>query len=53
MRKHVFADSEGPDQPRFQSDQSLPCLLTESLDITECMNEDKKAWAQLYKTLLA
>ena len=31
-------DSEGPDQAL--ADQSLHCLLTKSLDTTECMNED-------------
>ena len=36
----AYADSEGLYQPKpsTQADQGLPCLLTESLDATECIN---------------
>ena len=37
----AYADSEGPDQP-VHCDQGLPCPLTESLDITECMNGEQR-----------
>ena len=38
----TYADSEGPQS--VQSDQGSPCYLTESLDTTECMTGDAKAW---------
>ena len=38
------SDSESLDQPAksVQSDQVLPCLQTESLNNTECMNEEQR-----------
>ena len=39
----AYADSEGLDQPANpQSDQGVPCPLTESLDTTECMNGEQR-----------
>ena len=40
----AYADSESLDQPAksVQSDQVLPCLQTESLNNTECMNEEQR-----------
>ena len=42
MQKLVwaYADSEGPDG-LVQSNQGLRCLLTESLDTIECINEEQ------------
>ena len=38
----VYADSEGPDQPAHLHSLNLHCLLTESLDTTECMNGEQR-----------
>ena len=43
----AYVDSEVPDQPAHwrKSDQDLHCLLSESLDATECMNgEQRPRW---------
>ena len=43
MRLEAYADSEGPDQPvHRQSDQGLPCPLTDSMDTTEYMNGEQR-----------
>ena len=38
----AYADSKGPDQQSVQSDQSLHCLLTGSMDTTEHMNGEQR-----------
>ena len=41
MQKHVFGHM-GKSNAAAQSDQGLHCLLTESLDTTECMNGEQR-----------
>ena len=43
IRLRAYADSDGPGQPaHLLSDRGLLCPLTESLDNTECMNEEQR-----------
>ena len=45
MGKHVFRHMQWrprSDCTKVQSDQGLHCLLTESLDTTECMNGEQR-----------